>query len=95
MDGSASTCRARERIRLAYAYIYIYLGLGERVGMADQEIGGAALPPLAPPSHVRRLRHRHRLGKLAHVRHRVGWRGQVLGQELKRAAGDREHGGSN
>ncbi len=41
------------------------------------------------------LRHRHRLGDTSHVRDRGGWRGQVLGRQLQRAAGHREHGGSD
>jgi hypothetical protein len=55
-------------------------------------------PPETPPPFTprgRRLRHRHRLGGSPHVRDRVGWRGQVLGHQQLRPAGDWEQDGSD
>jgi hypothetical protein len=51
--------------------------------------------PTLPPPRIRRLCHRHRLGGCTHVCDLDGWRGQVLGLQRQRPAGDREQDGSD
>ncbi len=53
-------------------------------------------PPMLTLLHSprRRLRHRHRRGRVPHVRDRFRGRGHVLGLQQQRPAGHREHHGS-
>ncbi len=70
-------------------------GQGQELGNGQLEIGNVhtiqTTKSYLPTHSFRFLRHRHSLGGSPHVRDRGRGRGQVLGLQRQRPAGDREH----